>query len=30
MVFVKFPQEGSRDRSESLEDNFTLEENVDF
>ena len=30
MVFVKFPHEGSGGGSDSMEDNFTLEEDVDF
>ena len=30
MVFVKFPQEGSGGGSDSLEENFTLKEYVDF
>ena len=30
VVFVKFPQEGSGGGSDSLEENFTLKEDVDF
>ena len=30
LVFVKFPQEGNGSVSDSLEENFTLKEYVDF